>query len=143
MIVTTLRTSGNAIVISFAEPHLELGIVRSIEGILRLAGGGDTLPDDGSAAVALLARRVRGIWRSPPARGQAFARAGGCLLRSVRIFRGRMLIFMQHTCLAKRLFMEVRPLAVAAVRDSQQQRMAPIPRMEWGFYGVPLGQLQV
>jgi hypothetical protein len=54
-----------------------------------------------------------------------------------------MLIFMQHTGLAKRLFMEVRPLAVAAVRDSYQLRMAPIPRMEWGFYDLLCGEFQV
>jgi hypothetical protein len=34
--------------------HLELAIIRSIEGILRLANGGDTLVDAGFAAVALL-----------------------------------------------------------------------------------------
>ncbi len=41
---------------------------------------------------------------------------------------------MQHTGVVKRLFMEVRPPAVAAVRNGQQERMAPTPRMEWGFY---------
>lgn len=38
----------------FAGSHLELGIIRSTEGILRLANAGDTLVDAGSAPVALL-----------------------------------------------------------------------------------------
>jgi hypothetical protein len=52
-----------------------------------------------------------------------------------------MLIFMQHTGVAERLSIEVRP--PAAVRNSHQQRMAPIPRMEWGFYDFPWGAFQV
>jgi hypothetical protein len=40
-----------------------------------------------------------------------------CLLRSVHISRG-MLIFMQHTGVVKRLFVEVRPQAAAG--DSHQ-----------------------
>jgi hypothetical protein len=54
-----------------------------------------------------------------------------------------MLIFVQHIGFVKRLFMEVRPPAVAAVRDSQQQRIGPIPRMQWGFYDFPSGRFQV
>jgi hypothetical protein len=50
-----------------------------------------------------------------------------------------MLIFMQHTGAVKRLFMEVRPPA-AAVGDTQQQRIAPIPRIEWDFYDFPWGE---
>jgi hypothetical protein len=53
-----------------------------------------------------------------------------------------MLIFMQHTGIVKRLFMEVRP-AAAAAGDGHQQGTAPFPRMEWEFYGVPAGQSQV
>jgi hypothetical protein len=49
---------------------------------------------------------------------------------------------MQHIGVVKRLFMKVRPPA-AAVRDSQQQRIALIPRMEWDFYGFPSGEFQV
>jgi hypothetical protein len=30
-----------------------------------------------------------------------------------------------------------------AGRDSQRQRVAPIPRMEWEFYGLPSGRFQV
>jgi hypothetical protein len=39
--------------------------------------------------------------------------------------------------------MEVPPPAVAAVRDSQQQRIAPIPQIEWEFCGFPSGQFEV
>jgi hypothetical protein len=54
-----------------------------------------------------------------------------------------MLIFMQHTGVGERLFMEVRPPVVAVVGDSQQQRIAPIPRMQWELQDVPAGQFQV
>jgi hypothetical protein len=45
----------------FAGSHLELAIVRSIEGILRVANAGDTLVDVGSAAVALLGGERDGV----------------------------------------------------------------------------------
>jgi hypothetical protein len=45
-------------------------------------------------------------------------------VRRVRIFRGAMLIFMQHRGVVRRLFMEVRPPALATVGDSHQRRIA-------------------
>jgi hypothetical protein len=61
-----------------------------------------------------------------PGAGQWFGpMAGRCLLRSVRIFRGGMLIFMEHTGVAKRLSMEVRPPAVDAGHDEAARSGLP------------------
>jgi hypothetical protein len=47
-----------------AGSHLELEIIRSIGGMLRLANGGDTLVDAGSAGVPLLGGWSPGTWRT-------------------------------------------------------------------------------
>jgi hypothetical protein len=91
--------------------------------VVGVASAPGTLLGDGTLALGV--PRLRGDKLS--------GRAGRCFVRSVHRFRGGMLIFMQHTGVAKRLFMEVRPPAVAAVGDRRQERIASLPRREWGF----------
>jgi hypothetical protein len=93
----------------------------------RPAKAGATMITTGSPPGALLGGGAVAS-RAPCLRGDKLSSmVWRCLLRGVHIFRGGMLVFMQHTGVVERLFMGMRPPAVAAVRDSQQQRMAPIP----------------
>jgi hypothetical protein len=81
--------------------------MRSIEGTIRLANAARTVADAGSPPGALRGDKLSST-------------AGRHLLRSVRIFRGGMLLFYATYRLREASFMEMRPPAVAAVRDSQQ-----------------------
>jgi len=73
----------------------------------------------------------------------AFCVSLGCdPIRAISAIRGGMLIFMEHIDCAKRLLYKGGPPVVTAARESRQQRIAPIPRMKWGFCGFLCGESQ-
>ena len=54
-----------------------------------------------------------------------------------------MLVFMKHTGVARRLFIEVPPPAVAAAGESRQQRITQIPRMKKLWQANLIGVIRV